>query len=116
MIKLGVAAAFPLPPQLSGKPCIRSQEETKMALETIEEYIQVGAVKEIPPSQARHLIPWFVIKKGEKLRLITDCREINHYLHPKPFKLENWQEMFLFFRKGMWAAKIDLKHAYFIWG
>ena len=31
----------------------------------------------------------------------------------KPFKLENWQEIFPFLRKGMWAAKKDLKHAYF---
>jgi len=63
--------------------------------------------------KAKHLIPWFVTKKGEKLRLITNCKEINQYLEPKPFRLENWPEMFLFLRKGMWAAKIDLKHAYF---
>ena len=62
---------------------------------------------------AKHLIPWFVIQKGEKKRLITDCREINHYFQPKAFRLENWQEIFPFLRKGMWAAKIDLKHAYF---
>ena len=84
-----------------------------MALETLEDYISVGAVREIHPSQPRHLIPWFVIKKGEKLRLITDSREINKFLEPKPFKLENWQEIFPYLRKGMWAAKIDLKHAYF---
>ena len=113
LIKYGVTAAAPLPPRLTCKPCIRSREETAMALEALTDYISVGAVKEIPPSHARHLIPWFVIKKGEKLRLITDCREINRYLEPKPFKLENWQEMFPYLKKGMWAAKIDLKHAYF---
>ena len=65
-----------------------------MALETLEEYISVGAVREINPNHARHLIPWFVVKKGEKLRLIADCREINQHMQPKPFKLENWQEIF----------------------
>jgi transcriptional regulator of met regulon len=113
LIRAGVTASLPLPPKLSGRPCIRSKEETKMALEALKDYISVGAVKEINPSQAKHLIPWFVIKKGEKLRLITDCREVNHYLEPKPFRLENWKEIFPYLRKGMWAAKIDLKHAYF---
>ena len=54
-----------------------------------------------------------MIEKVDKLRLITDCRELNQYFIPKPFKLENWGEIFPFLRKGMWAAKIDLKHAYF---
>ena len=84
-----------------------------MALESIQEYLDVGALKEISLQQAKHLIPWFVIKKGEKLRLITNCKELNNYLDPKPFRLENWQEIFPSLRKGMWAAKIDLKHAYF---
>ena len=103
MIKDGVIESLHLPPKLSNKPCFRSKEETKMALEALEDYIQVGAVKEIHPSQAKHLIPWFVIKKGEKLRLITDCREVNKYVQPKPFKLENWQEIFPCLRNGMWA-------------
>ena len=84
-----------------------------MAWETIQEYLEVGAIKEISMQEARHLIPWFVIKKGEKIRLITNCKEINQHLAPKPFRLENWAEIFPFLREGMWAAKIDLKHAYF---
>ena len=98
---------------LSRKPCLRGMEETKMAVETIQEYISVGAVKEIALHEAKHLVPWFVIHKGEKLRLITDCRELNRYMEPKLFRLENLLEIFPVLRKGMWAAKIDLKHAYF---
>ena len=113
IIQQGVQADHPLPSKLSKVPCMRSQEETKMAWETVQEYLEVGALTEISWHQAKHLIPWFVIKKGGKLRLITNCKEINHYLEPKPFRLENWPEIFPFLRKGMWAAKIDLKHAYF---
>jgi hypothetical protein len=113
LITHGVTAAYPLPCNLSMQPCFRNQEETQMALESIQEYLDVGALKEISLQQAKHLIPWFVIKKGEKLRLITNCKELNNYLDPKPFRLENWQEIFPSLRKGMWAAKIDLKHAYF---
>ena len=32
LIRHGVSTTLPLPPRLSGKPCIRSKEETKMAL------------------------------------------------------------------------------------
>ena len=113
LIKHGVPASYPLPSRLSKGKCIRSQEETILAWETIQEYLEVGAIKEILLHQAKHLIPWFVIKRGEKLRLITNCKEINQYLEPKPFRLENWAEIFPYLRKGMWAAKIDLKHAYF---
>ena len=113
LILNGVPATYSVPSSLSKVPCVRSREETKMALETIQEYLEVGAVKEINWHQAKHLIPWFVIKRGEKLRLITNCKEINQFLEPKPFRLENWAEIFPYLRKGMWAAKIDLKHAYF---
>jgi hypothetical protein len=113
LIAHGVAAHHPLPSKLSKGICKRDAEETQMAWETIQEYLDVGAVKEISLDQAKHLIPWFVIKKGDKLRLITNCKEVNQYLEPKPFRLENWPEILPFLRKGMWAAKIDLKHAYF---
>ena len=113
LIMHGVNTSYPLPSSLSMQPCFRNQEETKLAWETIQEYLEVGAIKEIPLHQAKHIIPWFVIKKGDKLRLITNCKELNNYLEPKPFRLENWPEIFPYLRKGMWAAKIDLKHAYF---
>ena len=112
-ITMVAGTTYALPRSLSLHPCFRNQEETNLAWETIQEYLDVGAIKEIPLQQAKHLIPWFVIKKGEKLRLITNCKELNNYLEPKPFRLENWPEIFPYLRKGMWAAKIDLKHAYF---
>ena len=75
LIEQGVQNDWDLPSQLSKVPCISKQEETHMAWETIQEYLEVGALKEIAASKARHLIPWFVIKKGDELHLITDCRE-----------------------------------------
>ena len=116
LISQGVSSPIKLPSKLSIRKCYRNGKETELALQTLQEYLDVKAVKEIHPWEAKHLIPWFVIQKGEKLRLITDCREINHFLEPRPFKLENWPEIFPTLRKGMWAAKIDLKHAYFHMG
>ena len=72
----------------------KSVQEEMQALQVLQEYMEVGAVIKNPSGQTRHLIPWFVIQKGEKLRLITDCRELNQFLTPKPFKLESWKEIF----------------------
>ena len=116
LISQGVTSQNHLPSKLSLQKCFRNAKEKELALQTLQEYMEVHAVKEIHAWEAKHLIPWFVIQKGEKLRLITDCREINAFLNPKPFKLENWPEIFPSLRKGMWAAKIDLKHAYFHMG
>ena len=84
----------------------------------MEEYLQVGAVKQIlDNSVTRHLVPWFIITKkegqGEKVRLIADCREINRFFSTKHFKLDHMQNIFPVLRPGMWGAKVDLKHAYF---
>ena len=75
LIKYGVHASCPLPSKLSLVPCKRSQEETKLAWEAIQEYLEVGAIQEINLQEAKHLIPWFVIQKGGNLRLITNCRK-----------------------------------------
>ena len=117
LIAQGLQADRPLPVTLSCHPCVRSQEDTQLALEVLKEYVEVGAVTVIHESMARHLIPWFLIKKlkGEKtkLRLISDCRELNQFFKYQPFRLDNWSNIFPVLRQGMWAAKLDLRHAYF---
>ena len=99
------------PPSLQLRPCHRSCADQTAALQVLEEYKGLGAVKEF-------LVPWFVIRKregeGEKLRLISDCREINQHLQSRTFKLDHWQHIFPLLRKGIWACKTDLKHAFFI--
>eukprot|EP00667_Euglena_gracilis_P006679 EG_transcript_6737 len=45
--------------------------------------------------------------------MISDCREINQQFQVKPFKLDHIQHIFPVLEKGHWAAKIDLKDAYF---
>ena len=97
----------------------KSVVDQKAALKILEEYQQLGAVKEVKFSEAKFLVPWFVIKKldvdgGEKLRLISDCRGLNKFLETKYFKLDNWGQIFPFLRKVQWAVKIDLKDTYFL--
>ena len=59
----------------------------------------------------------FDLKKPEgdsfKDRLICDCRKINQFSEPKPFRLDHLQNIFPYLRKGHWASKIDFKDAHF---
>ena len=75
----------PSPPHsLQLKPCHRSCADQTAALQVLEEYKEVGAVEEISLQGTQFLVSWFVIRKREgeveKLRLISDCREINQHL------------------------------------
>ena len=117
-LEQGLQAHLELPVELSKKVRPPSPQETALALPLIQEYLEIGAVVETSFSEVRHLIPWFLIQKKEsdgstKVRLISDCREINKYFQPSYFRMENWGDIFPVLRQGMWAAKVDLKHAYF---
>ena len=122
LLQTGLNTDFPLPPQLSLHAQEKTPQQVQEVLPLIKEYLAVGALQEVSLSSAKHLIPWFVIKKleilpsgekKEKMRLISDCREINHYFSPSTFKMDHLQTLFPFLEKGLWAAKIDLTHAYF---
>ena len=116
-IRFGVQADLTLPSTLSCHSRPRQPLEEAQALAVLQEYAEVGAVKPVSPDQTAHLVPWFVITRHSgpevKTRLISDCRELNQYMLPKHFKLDHWQHIFPNLRRGMWAAKIDLKNAYF---
>ena len=117
LIQNGVFPTMPLPDYLGSKQQHHTPQEEKQALQVLQEYMQVGAVVKNPAGITRHLIPWFIISKvengTEKLRLISDCRVINQHFKTKHFKLDHWKNIFPYLKKGMWAAKIDLKNAYF---
>ena len=117
MIRHGVQASNPFPEFLSYREQRKTVQEEQQGLKVLQEYMDIGAVIKHPPGTTRHLVPWFVIAKqengAEKLRLISDCREINQFFSPKHFKMDHWRNIFPHLKKGMWAGKIDLKHAYF---
>lgn len=75
-------------------------------------------MQDVCPTQAIYSVPWFVIKKirpdgKENIKLITDCRDINQHLHPRPFRLDAWAQISPVLRKGQWGAKINLKNTNF---
>ena len=98
-ITRGVEADWP-EPLLTWHPSIRSREDQESALEVLSEYLTIGAAKRVSLEGTKFLVPWFVLKKEEngkqKLRLISDCRKLNGFLHPKHFKLDHWRDIFPF--------------------
>ena len=117
LIRWGVPAPAWIPNHLSHGGQAKSPEEVQLALQVLGEYLEVKAVRVVPPSTAHHLVPWFIVTKkefnSEKHRLIADCREVNSFLETKHFKLDHWESIFPFLKKGLWGAKVDLKNAYF---
>ena len=86
LLQKGVEYDFPCP-QLPIRPCQRSAKDVQLATKVMEEYVQLGAAKEVPWAGTKYLVPWFFIQRTdplgkEKLRLISDCREINSFLNP----------------------------------
>ena len=115
--KPGLQPEWSHPPELWSSQIQKPQAEISKAREILWDYQQSGAVKVVDPKTSSFLVPWFVISKseGEKVkdRLICDCRKINKFLTPRPFRLDHLQNIFPYLRKKQWAAKIDLKDAYF---
>ena len=114
LITHGVLPNWP-EPDLNFFPCHRASSEVAAARLLMEEYIKIGAAQVVTSQDCptRYLIPWFLIQKPGKNRLIADCRVLNKFISPPHFRLDNWKEIFPFLRKNMWGAKVDLQHAYF---
>ena len=115
LLRGGLQPPRNLPATLSTRECWSG--DVGQATQILLEYEKCGAVKKVSPVGTKHLIPWFVIQKPEgsetKWRFISNCKEINHYFQVVPFKLDHIQNIFPTLQKGHWAAKIDLKDAYF---
>ena len=115
LITEGIKPQWDTPPRLSIQG--RQGSNLEQAQNILEDYEKSGAVRRVSTLDTQHLLPWFLISKpeegGAKWRFISDCREINQHFHVQKFRLDHMQEIFPALQKGHWAAKIDLKDAYF---
>lgn len=98
LIAQGVHATWPLPHHMEWGEQTHCEQEVADALKVLGEYHEVGAIKEVPFSGTKYLIPWFIIKRQdqqkEKVRLISDCRLLNNYFEPRTFKLDHLGNVF----------------------
>jgi hypothetical protein len=118
IIKEGIKPPWSSPPKMSTHNHPRGDQNLERAADILQDYQNSGSVRLVNPTESCHLIPWFLISKpeeggGVKWRLISDCRELNQFFTPKPFKLDHLQQILPNLQQGSWGAKIDLKDAYF---
>lgn len=116
LITQGLRAGWESPPLLSFHHRVRSQGEEARCADILREYENIGAAQLLPENEAalvEYLVPWFLIEKPTKMRLILNCKNINRFIPLRYFRLENWPQVFPFLERGMWGGKIDLSNAYF---
>ena len=120
MIQTGLTPGWSKEPYLPMIPTHRSAGQVQEAEQILQEYLEVGAVQQLQGEElleTKFLVPWVLIKKQEnvspKVRLIADCRLLNQHIQTQHFLLNQWPDIFPFLKKGMFAGKVDLKHAYF---
>ena len=77
--------------------------------ETSEE----GAIEEVEPCENQFLSNIFTIpKKGGERRPVVDMRDLNNFIEPVHFKMEDLSHLPSVLRRGDFMCKIDLKDAY----
>jgi hypothetical protein len=85
---------YPLPSSLSLRQQNATPEQIDLAQQVLQEYKEARAVRPVTWAGTRRLIPWFVLKKpegqGVKLRLSANCKELNRFLNPQPFRMDHW--------------------------
>jgi hypothetical protein len=116
LLREGITPQWVKPPVLSVTG--RQAENLEQAKLIMQDYEKSGAVKKVDPAGTKHLLPWFLLAKpeeggGTKWRFISDCRELNAHFQVEKFRLDHIQNIYPILQKGHWAAKIDLKDAYF---
>ena len=116
LIREGIRPPWSSPPRLSLQG--RQGENLPQAEKILLDYERSGAVERVSAEGTGHPIPWFLLEKNEpsgekKWRFISDCRELNSHFQAKKFSLDHMQHIYPQLVKDQWAAKIDLKDAYF---
>ena len=118
IIERGVEPNWLRLPALRNPQChVLTPEELEMTRALInDEYMPVGAVIKLK-SHTGYTVPWFLIVKddglgGQKVCLILNLKKVNAFLHAPKFTLESISKIYPHLLKVMWAASIDLKHAY----
>lgn len=107
--------SFTPPPRVCIKePCFSRTEEKACDIE-IARLLSKGAVVVISSSEDQFLSPFFPIKKSSGgMRFILNLRELNRFLDPQHFQLEDWRTVIHIMTPGSWMSKLDLEDAYLL--
>ena len=79
----------------------------------VEKLLRKGAIEEVEPCENQFLSNIFTIpKKGGERRPVVDMRDLNNFIEPVHFKMEDLSHLPSLLRRGDFICKIDLKDAY----
>ena len=90
-----------------------SEEEERLVDLEVEKLLRKGAIEEVEPCENQFLSNIFTIpKKGGERRPVVDMRDLNNFIEPVHFKMEDLSHLPSLLRRGDFMCKIDLKDAY----
>lgn len=104
----------PPPRPILKEPCFSSAESNSYNAE-IERLLQKGALEIVESSADQFLSSFFLIKKSSGgMRFILNLRNLNSYISPPHFKLEDWRTVIRLMLPHYKMATIDLEDAYLL--
>ena len=99
--------------QKAPTPFNLSKEEERLVDLEVEKLLRKVAIEEVEPCENPFLSNIFMIpKKGGERRPVVDMRDLNNFIEPVHFKMEDLSHLPSVLRRGDFMCKIDLKDAY----
>lgn len=110
---------IPFSSQPPARACLHEPRFSTTATEAcdreIRRLILKGAIEIAVPSANQYLSRFFLIEKASGgIRFILNLKELNSYLAPPRFQLEDWRMVIQLLTKNAWMTTIDLEDAYLL--
>ncbi|XP_011883675.1 PREDICTED: uncharacterized protein LOC105570834 [Vollenhovia emeryi] len=92
-----------------------SPEVAKACDEEILRLLSKGAIIATAPSENQFLSSFFLVPKPSGgMRFILNLKDLNLYLSPQHFQLEDWRTVVQLMIPGSWMVTLDLEDAYLL--
>lgn len=78
----------------------------------MDAFVALGAAEEVTPTPETVVSPAFVIRQGEKRRLIFDPRTVNEAIPCPSFRMERLVDVPGLWQQGDWMCTVDITKAY----
>lgn len=83
--------------------------------EEIDRLTKKGAIVQVEPSADQFLSTYFLVEKPSGgVRFIFNLKDLNYFIDPPHFKLEDWRTVVRLMLPGMYMASIDIEDAYLL--
>lgn len=113
----GIKIPFVQPPLQFSTPrepkwSLREQNQIQ---DSIQELLQKGAINKVKPCKGQFISKIFLTPKPDgSQRFILNLKQLNNYITPGHFKMEDHKTVIKLINKNCFMATLDLKDAYFL--